>query len=240
MRYYDIDKITEKHKPGWKIPIILTVLSLALSAGLFAWGVHASSQQLAKDIEAEEEALLDAGEAAAHDTNLGEKLRKASVSQVIDGESIPAYSASEIRAMDVSKPSGVTVADLKLVTRGNFRGLEEYFWQAEQDYGINCLFVMAIGANESAYGTICFRKNNMFGFGGKGYATKAENIDVVSRTLAHKYLTPGASLYKGKTVDAVHKRYAASSAWDDHVVSNMVRFYKVISAHHNEAIEALK
>ena len=240
MQYYDIEKIKKEHKPGKKLPIILTLISLLLSVGIFALGVSITNAHIAEGIEAEEEALLDAGQEAAHDTDLGNTLRESVVKDVIDGESIPAYTASQIRAMDVSKPSGVTVADLKLVTRGNFKGLEEYFWKAEQDYGINCLFVMAIGANESAYGTICFRKNNMFGFGGKGYATKAENIDVVSRTLARKYLTPGASLYKGKTVDAVHKRYAASSAWDDHVVSNMVKFYRIISAHHNEGIEALK
>ena len=240
MQKYDIEQIKKEHKPSFRIPLILTILSLALSAGLFAWGIGTTNAQIAEEIEAEEEALLDAGQEAAHDVDLGNTLRKSVVEEVVDGESIPAYTASQIRSMDVSKPSGVTVADLKLVTRGNFRGLEEYFWKAEQDYGINCLFVMAIGANESAYGTICFRKNNMFGFAGKGYATKAENIDVVARTLAHKYLTPGSSLYKGKTVDAVHKRYAASSVWDDHVVNYMVKFYRTISAHHNEAIEALK
>ena len=240
MRYYNMAEINRKHAPGWKIPLLLTLISLALSAGLFAFGMHATQDRIADGIEAEEEALLDEGQQAAHDTNLGETLRESVVSDVVDGESIPAYTASQIRSMDVSVPSGVTVSDLKLVTRGNFRGLEEYFWKAEQDYGINCLFVMAIGANESAFGTKCFRKNNMFGFGGKGYATKADNIDTVARTLAHKYLTPGASLYKGKTVDAVHKRYAASPVWDDHVVKYMVQFYRTISAHHNEAIEALK
>ncbi|MBQ9708304.1 MAG: glucosaminidase domain-containing protein [Firmicutes bacterium] len=240
MRYYNMEEINKKHAPKWRLPVILTILSLGLSAGLFAWGVNATTENITKGIAAEESALVQEGEEAAHDTDLGNTLRESAVEEVIDGESIPAYTASQIRAMDVSVPSGVTVSDLKLVTRGNFRGLEEYFWKAEQDYGINCLFVMAIGANESAYGTRCFRKNNMFGFGGKGYATKAENIDVVARTLAKKYLTPGASLYKGKTVDAVHKRYAASPVWDDHVVNYMVRFYRIISAHHNEAIEALK
>ncbi len=80
----------------------------------------------------------------------------------------------------------------------------------------------------------------MFGFGSKGFSSKAEGIRVVGKTLATKYLDEKGSLYKGKTVEAVHKRYAASPTWDDKVVKNMVRYYSTISENHNKAVEALK
>ena len=142
--------------------------------------------------------------------------------------------------MDVSKPSGVTVSDLKLVTQGNLVGLEDSFLKAEKDYGVNCLFVMAIASLESANGTMCFKPNNMFGFGSSGFSSKAECIDVVSKALAQNYLSPGGSLYSGKTISDVNKRYAASSTWDDKVARNMTNYYSVISVHHNKALDRLK
>ena len=69
--------------------------------------------------------------AAAQETDLANILRKDTVEYVFKEESIPAYSYNEIWSMDMSKPSGVTVADLKLVTAGNLVGLEEDFWQCE-------------------------------------------------------------------------------------------------------------
>ena len=61
MQYYDIEKIKKEHKPGKKLPIILTLISLLLSIGLFAWGISITNAHIAEGIEAEEEALIDAG-----------------------------------------------------------------------------------------------------------------------------------------------------------------------------------
>lgn len=199
---------------------------------------------VAKDIDNEsaalESRLLKEKSSAAVDIDLANALRTSTVNRVIENESIPAYSVSQIRSLDMSKPSGATLSDLKLVTRGNLKGLESAFLKAEQDYGVNCLFVMAIASLESADGTICFRPNNMFGYGNSGFSSKAEGIDVVSRALAQKYLRPGASLYSGKTISDVNKRYAASSTWDDKVASRMASYYATISKNHNAALEKLK
>lgn len=172
--------------------------------------------------------------------NLKEELRLTAVGNVLEQEEIPKYSYEEVSNMDVSKPSGVTVADLKLVTKKNLVGLEEAFYKAEQDYGINALFVLAIASHESAYGTHCFRPNNLFGFGRKGYASKEECIDVVAKCLATKYLKPGASLYSGNTIDSVNKRYAADPAWDAKVAKKMVSFYEIISENHNRNLQKLR
>ena len=126
------------------------------------------------------------------------------------------------------------------MTTGGLVGLEEAFYQAEQDYGINCLFVMAIAAHESANGTMCFASNNMFGYGTSGFSSKAEGIDVVSGALANSYLSPGGSLYSGKTISDVNKKYAASTTWDDKVARNMVSYYATISKSRSAALDRLK
>lgn len=199
----------------------------------------ASNQLDAKAMEANK-ALTESKSASSEEINLAKGLREAAVDEVIDREAIPAYSTAQVMALDVSVPSGVTVSDLKLVTQGALVGLEEAFWKAEQDYGVNCLFVMAIAAHESANGTICFRPNNMFGFGTSGFSSKAECIDTVARALANNYLSTSGSLYNGKTISSVNKRYAASTTWDDKVARNMVNYYSVISRNHNAALEELK
>ena len=104
----------------------------------------------------------------------------------------------------------------------------------------NCLFVMAIASLESANGTMCFKPNNMFGFGSRGFSSKSECVDVVARSLEYNYLTPGGSLYNGTRITDVNKRYAASSTWDNKVCRNMARYYATIAPAHNAQLEKLQ
>ena len=176
-------------------PALITILTLALSAAMFAVGMLAGIGETKARSAAASRSLTAEISAFGKEVDLADALRVSTVNAVIEEESIPAYTNAQIRKLDVSKPSGVTKSDLKLVTQGALVGLEDAFLKAEQDYGINCLFVMAIASHESANGTICFRPNNMFGFGRSGFSSKAEGIDVVSRALARNYLSPGGSLY---------------------------------------------
>ena len=219
---------------------VIILVALLLTVLLFLACIFVGTAKI-RTIAAEETTKIAKElSAEAEPIDLANKLRKQTVDYVYEKEAIPAYSYNEIWNMDVSKPSGVTVEDLKLVSRGAFVGLEEAFYKAEQDYGVNCLFVMGIASLESANGTICFRPNNMFGFGNRGFSSKAECIDVVARALANNYLTPGGGLYNGTRITDVNRRYAASSTWDEKVCRNMTRYYSVISQHHNEQLEKLK
>lgn len=222
----------------WIIPLALLLGCVCAFSVLFAMNYGVA--QVRSDVLSAEKADLEAGAAKAHPVDIASPLRQKTVDNVLEGESIPAYSYDDCWSMDVSKPSGVTLADLKLVSRGAFVGIEDAFYQAEQDYGVNCLFVMGIASLESANGTICFRPNNMFGFGNSGFSSKSECVDVVSRALANNYLSPGGSLYNGTRVTDVNKRYAASSTWDEKVCRNMARYYSIISPNHNARLEELK
>lgn len=221
-------------------PALLAVSVLVVCAVLFVVGIGAGTGEINSRSAAAGRSLAKEKSVFGKEVDLADSLRVSTVNAVIEGESIPAYTSSQIRNLDVSRPSGVTEADLKLVTQGALVGLESAFLKAEEDYGVNCLFVIAIASLESANGTICFRPNNMFGYGNTGFSSKAEGIDVVSRALAQNYLSPGGSLYSGKTISDVNKRYASSSTWDDKVASRMTHYYSVISENHNAALEKLK
>lgn len=220
--------------------IIIIISVLIFSAVLLFVGMKLSVDKITSMAMSADQTLASQKSDKAHNVYFSDRLRETVVNKVIKEESFPSYSTSQIMQLDVSRPSGASVSDLKLVTAGNLVGLEEAFWQAEQNYDVNCLFVMAIASHESANGTMCFRPNNMFGFGTSGFSSKAECIDVVSRALANNYLSTGGSLYSGKTISSVNKRYAASTTWDDKVARNMTRYYAVISQHHNAALEKLK
>ena len=223
-----------------KPTVVIVIVALLLTVLLFLASIFVGTAKIRSVAADETTKIAKELSAEAEPIDLATTLRKQTVDYVYEKEAIPAYSYNEVWNMDVSKPSGVTVEDLKLVSRGAFVGLEEAFYQAEQDYGVNCLFVMGIASLESANGTICFRPNNMFGFGNRGFSSKAECIDVVARALANNYLTPGGGLYNGTRITDVNRRYAASSTWDEKVCRNMTNYYSVISQHHNEQLEKLK
>ena len=156
-------------RPRWPILVILLVtLTVAAGCVFSVLCIRDYAVNQAKDSALSEEAALTArGAEAASPVDLATPLRKDAVDEVLKAETIPAYTYDQCWDMDVSQPSGVTLADLKLVSRGAFVGIEDAFLKAEQDYGVNCLFVMGIASLECANGTICYRPNNMFGFGGK-------------------------------------------------------------------------
>ena len=230
----------EAPKRSSKIALKIVLLALALSACLFAVCILLGVVKTTHEADAARTQQAQEVSASAEPVDLAGELREITVDEVYEREAIPAYTYSQVWNMDMSKPSGVTVDDLKQVSRGAFVGLEEAFVKAEQDYGVNCLFVMGIASLESANGTICFKPNNMFGFGNRGFSSKAECVDVVSRSLANNYLRPGGGLYHGTRITDVNRRYAASSTWDEKVCRNVTRYYSVISQYHNVQLEKLK
>ena len=186
-------------------------------------------------IEAKEE-----DNAKADKLDMADTLRKSAVDNVLSQEEIPAYSVAQVSAMDMSKPSGVTVEDLKLVTRYKLVGTEEKLYELEQNYNLNCLFLLGIASHESAYGTMQFHPNNVCGYGYSGFSSINDCLDTVGRVLAKNYLDPSGPYYKGNTIDSVNKTYAADPGWDSKVARKVSYFYGIISENHNRQLEKLK
>ena len=145
--------------------------------------------------------------------------------------------------MDLSKPSGLTLNDFKTVLGYNlsdknliFSKNVEAFYNAEQKYQINGIFIAAIGIHESAWGTsfLAVNKNNLFGYkaydrdpinSAQDFTTYEDAINTVAEALSKNYLTPTGSYYNGTTLEAVNKKYASDTAWFEKVFSYMEYLY---------------
>lgn len=188
------------------------------------------------------------------------QIGKGSFENVINNSNnVEEHSKSELlktlnKHMALNKPSGLTLEQFKKIFENEskdknsiFEENAEYFYYVEQTYGINGVFVAAIGIHESAWGTskIATSKNNLFGYGAydmNAYASAykyngyAAGIDMIARVLMKNYLNPkGATLYNdekatgkyynGNTLSAVNKKYATDNKWADSVYTWMSYLY---------------
>ena len=145
--------------------------------------------------------------------------------------------------MDLNKVSGLTVNDYKTIFKYNasdknniFSENAEIFYNMEQKYGINGIFVAAIGIHESAWGTsyLAKEKYNLFGY--KAYdrdpinsAQTFENyedaIETITKALKENYLTENAVFYNGTTIESVNKKYASDEEWAKKIYAYMEYLY---------------
>lgn len=156
--------------------------------------------------------------------------------------------------MELNKVSGLTLIDYKTIFTGIssdknniFSANAEIFYNIEQKYKINGIFVAAIGIHESAWGTstIAKDKNNLFGFAAYdrdpyNSAASFEDyetcIDTVAKVLAKNYLNISgtkineeiiatAAYYNGPTLSGVNTRYASDEEWANKVYKYMEFLY---------------
>lgn len=156
--------------------------------------------------------------------------------------------------MQLNKPSGLTLEQFEKIFENEpkdknrvFKDNAKYFYYIEQSYGINGVFVAAIGIHESAWGTskIATNKKNLFGYGAYdmsayssaySYNGYAAGIDMIARVLVKNYLNPkGTSIYNGEkatgkyyngcTLSGVNRKYATDKKWANGVYSWMQYLY---------------
>lgn len=92
--------------------------------------------------------------------------------------------------------------------------------KAEQNYGLNALFILAHADVESAHGNSYYAKtrNNLFGFNAvdsnpdlaSSYPTEAASIDFYAHFLYTHYLFSGGPYYNGATPHGVFSKYSSS------------------------------
>ena len=126
----------------------------------------------------------------------------------------------------VCVPSGVDVYTLQNALQHNLKDYAEYFIEAEQTYGINAIFIAAIAAHESGWGTsyVAKTKNNLFGWKGSNeyryFNNIREGIMHVSRGLKVNYLSPDGCYFNGYTVEDV-AIYYCNRTWANYINSMM-------------------
>ena len=157
--------------------------------------------------------------------------------------------------MILNQRSGLSLNQFKKVLSDSkdknniFSENAEYFYYIEKEYGINGIFVAAVGIHESAWGTskISLNKKNLFGYGANdsnpydnayNFTDYSEGIDLIARVLVKYYINePGAKIYDGtasgkyytsSTLSGVGQRYASDSNWANAVYKWMEYLYNKI------------
>lgn len=156
--------------------------------------------------------------------------------------------------MKVNTVSGLTKEEFIKVFESNsgdryeiFKNNAEFFYEMEQKYKVNGLFVAAIGIHESNWGTstIAQEKRNLFGYGSydaSAYESSVTfesyryGIELVTRALAKYYLNDAGTIinetdiasgiyYNGPTITDVNVRYASDPEWANKVFEIMKALY---------------
>lgn len=145
--------------------------------------------------------------------------------------------------MDLTKPSGLTLSDYKTILGYNksdknsiFADNIEAFYNAEQKYKVNGIFIAAIGIHESGWGTsyLAKEKKNIFGYkaydrdpinSAQDFETYEESIYTIAQALSKNYLSSSGSFYYGTTLEAVNTKYASDNDWHEKVYSYMEYLY---------------
>ncbi len=156
--------------------------------------------------------------------------------------------------MPVNTVSGLTKEEFIKIFDSNsgdryeiFKNNAEFFYEMEQKYKVNGIFVAAIGIHESNWGTstIAQEKRNLFGYGSydaSAYESSVTfesyryGIELVTKALAKYYLNDAGTIvnetdvasgvyYNGPTIADVNVRYASDPDWATKVFDIMKMLY---------------
>ncbi len=139
---------------------------------------------------------------------------------------------------DMRTKTGYSAEELEKCLSGRMCGLGEAFAQAEDDWHVNALFMIAIcqlEAGPDANSGLAVSRNNMAGMQGSGgymyYDSLEACIDYLAKRLSQDYLRPGSSYYHGSTINGVCVTYCNSSAhWINSVTRYMQKDFDKINA----------
>lgn len=134
--------------------------------------------------------------------------------------------------MNLLTKSNITIEELqKGFANTNMQGLEQYFINAENETGINAIYLAGLATHESGWNTSNFarERNNLFGWQSydsnlnatKRFASKEESIMTVARALKKMYLSENGCYFNGYTISGISKRYASDKQHNQKVFKNM-------------------
>lgn len=112
----------------------------------------------------------------------------------------------------------------KHLSGGVLEGKGKAFLDAQEKYGINALFLVAITAEESAVGKsrLAYSNNNVAGMRAKGgyiyFETPEQCVDRLGYSLRHYYVNRGR-----RTISDINKLYATNTHWASKVSFHMNR-----------------
>jgi len=175
--------------------------------------------------------------------------------EIVEKSRIQRIKVNVHQEMKLNTPSGLTKEDFKKVLSGHnedinkiFENNAELFYEVEQKYNINGLFLAAIGIHESNWGTstIAIQKKNLFGYGSYDasayessytFESYEYGIELVAKVLVKYYLNEEgteifdgeeavATYYNGPTISGVNVRYASDVNWSTRIYNIMISLYE--------------
>lgn len=158
--------------------------------------------------------------------------------EIIQTEEQPTEEQKQVSNLNISfdmnllTKSNITIEELqKGFANTNMQGLEQYFINAENETGINAIYLAGLATHESGWNTSEFAKerNNLFGWQSydsnlnatKRFASKEESIMTVARALKKMYLSENGCYFNGYTISGISKRYASDKQHNQKVFRNM-------------------
>lgn len=139
------------------------------------------------------------------------------------------YRNVDFRYFDMRNKSYLTEEDLKPVLKGTiFEGTEKYIIKAEEKYGVNALYIIGIGIQESGWtgSELSREKGNLFGIcaftenvdGALKFDNKERCIMFLAKLLSEDYLKESGQYYGGGySIKHVNKYYADDKTWGDSI-----------------------
>ncbi len=131
----------------------------------------------------------------------------------------PPDCAQSMEQATLRTPCGWTEEQLEQALRGNLKLYAADFLSAERDYHVNAVFLAAVAALESGWGTSALArdKHNLFGFKSgktfKPFASDEACIRYVASYLDRHYLTEGGRHFHGYEVKDVCVCYCGTPDW---------------------------
>lgn len=158
--------------------------------------------------------------------------------EIIQTEEQPTEEQKQVSNLNISfdmnllTKSNITIEELqKGFANTNMQGLEQYFINAENETGINAIYLAGLATHESDWNTSDFarERNNLFGWQSydsnlnatKRFASKEESIMTVARALKKMYLSENGCYFNGYTISGISKRYASDKQHNQKVFRNM-------------------
>lgn len=158
--------------------------------------------------------------------------------EIVQTEEQPTEEQKQVSNLNISfdmnllTKSNITIEELqKGFANTNMQGLEQYFINAENETGINAIYLAGLATHESDWNTSDFarERNNLFGWQSydsnlnatKRFASKEESIMTVARALKKMYLSENGCYFNGYTISGISKRYASDKQHNQKVFRNM-------------------
>ncbi len=138
---------------------------------------------------------------------------------------LTAYAASDLKST-----SGLSAADYEEIMPEAFKGYGGMFYDCEQNYHINGIFLLAVVRLESGNGESWLSQNQHNVAGNKGengylsFDVMSEGITYAAQNLGENYLDENGKFYRGGTLEDIESVYCPGGGWAGQVAGIMAEY----------------